>query len=195
MSASILSSISIWPLALISAAIYVVYSTALSLYNVFYGPLSKIPGPKLRAFSKLPSIVTLVTGTEADTYPGLHTTYGPVVRIGPREVSYAGGAEHWKAVYGFKSPMYRDREFFDFSLNKVDSLFESNDEVHARQRRVLSHSFADKTLREVEERLKGWVGKMLERFEQTARAPVDMVGLYVPFSSVEPDGTRRATTH
>lgn len=177
MSASTLLTIGIWPLGLILITLYIVYSVSSSLYDVFYGPLSHIPGPKLRAFSKFPSILTLAIGNEARTYPELHDIHGPVVRIAPREISYAGGAEAWKAIYGSKSQVHKDRHFYNELLNKTDSIFESGDEGHARQRKILTHSFADKTLRDIEPLLKGWTGKMLGRFEASAGTSVDMVGL------------------
>lgn len=176
MSASILSSIDPWSVGLISIAIYIIYSFTSSIYDVYFGPLSRIPGPKLRAFSKFPSIITQMKGCETTTYPELHEEYGPVVRIGPREVSYAAGAEAWKDIYGFKNKVYKDPAFYVLPLNNVPSIFEANQEMHARHRKILTHSFADKTLRDVEPLLKGWVGKMLDRFRGSAGKPIDVVG-------------------
>jgi cytochrome P450 len=178
MSTSILSSIDPWSFGLISIALYLFYAFSSSIYDVYYGPLSQIPGPKLRAFSKFPSIITLMKGCETETYPELHDKYGPVVRIGPREISYAAGAEAWKEIYGFKSQVTKDPAFYDTSLNRVASIFEADREGHARHRKVLTHSFADKTLRDVEPLLKGWVGKMLDRFRGPGGTPIDVVGLY-----------------
>lgn len=177
MSTSILSTLDPWSVGLISIALYIVYSFSSSIYGAYFGPLSKIPGPKLRAISKFPSIITSIKGCERTTYPELHDRYGPVVRIGPREVSYAAGAEAWKEIYGFKSKMAKDPAFYTAPLNKVASIFEANQEDHARHRKILTHSFADKTLRDIEPLLKGWVGKMLDRFRNSDGAKIDMVGL------------------
>lgn len=177
MFTSILLSLDPWFLGLFSLALYTVYTLSSSIYDVYFGPLSKIPGPRLRAFSRFPSIITLMQGCEARTYPELHDEYGPVVRIGPREVSYAAGAEAWKEIYGFKSQLHKDPAFYTGPLNKVPSIFEANREDHARHRKVLTHSFADKTLREIEPLLKSWVGKMLDRFKGSDGTAIDMVGL------------------
>lgn len=178
MSTSILYPLDSWSLGLVSTALYITYSTITSLYSVYYGPLSHIPGPKLRAFSKFPSILTIILGNDATTYPNLHNTYGPIVRIGPQEISYNGGAEAWKAIYGFKNQVLKDRDFYGRPLNGIASIFEiEGREGHARQRKILSHSFADKTLRDVEPALKGWVGKLMQRFEEKEGGVVGMVGL------------------
>lgn len=179
MSSTILTSIGIWPLVLISAGLYLIYTLLYTLYSAYLGPLSKIPGPRLRALSNIPNVITMMTGTEPYTLPDLHATYGPIVRIGPKEVSYAGGAEHFKAIYGFKSEVTnsKSRDFYLGHLNKVPSIFEAGREGHGRMRKILTHSFADKTLRSVEPRLKGWVGGLLRRFGECEGRPVDVVGL------------------
>lgn len=60
------------------------------------------------------------------------------------------------------------------------SVFDSLDnKEHSRQRKVLSHSFADKTLREIEPLLQGWARKLGDRLVKSASAPVDMATLYV----------------
>ena len=41
------------------AVLYLVYSIALRLYDVYLGPLSNIPGPKLWAFSRDPRLLAM----------------------------------------------------------------------------------------------------------------------------------------
>lgn len=97
---------SIWLLTAVLGALYVTYTVLESLYSAYYGPLSRIPGPKLRAISKIPDILSMLRGTKDLEIPELHRKYGPVVRIRPKELSYAAGSEAWKAIYGFKSQAY-----------------------------------------------------------------------------------------
>jgi hypothetical protein len=73
------------------AALYIVYTVGASLYDAFFGPLSKFPGPKLNAISVLPAIFTLYFGTDSTDIPALHAKYGPVVRTKPDHLSYAKG--------------------------------------------------------------------------------------------------------
>lgn len=180
MSTTFISSLSISSLLLISLASYIVYHLSASLYSTFYGPLCHIPGPKLRAFTKFPSISTLILGLETKTYPALHDEYGPVVRISPKELSYAAtSGETWREIYGSKNGCFKDPEFYMAPVKGVASIADAGDRDHARQRGVLGHSFGDKTIREIEGRLKECVGKMLGRFaeEEGRGAKVDLVEL------------------
>jgi hypothetical protein len=63
--------------------------------GAFFGPLSKIPGPKLWAMSRLPRMYMEWQGEEAAGVDALHKKYGPVVRLAPNEVSFAAGAQAW----------------------------------------------------------------------------------------------------
>lgn len=95
------NGVNLFTILAVFAAAYVAYSFAYSIYDVYLGPLSNYPGPKLRAFSKLPAIRTLATGDEATELPALHAKYGPIVRVAPRELSYAGGARAFRDIYGY----------------------------------------------------------------------------------------------
>lgn len=98
------------------ACIYVLYFFVSTIYDVYFGPLSKFPGPKLWAFSKIPKILTMVSGSDGIEHAKLHEKYGPIVRIGPNELSFAGGAQTWKDIYGFKKHgnphPYKDPMFY-----------------------------------------------------------------------------------
>lgn len=75
--------------------LYVLYAWLKAITGAFFGPLSKIPGPKLWAISRLPRMYMEWQGEEAAGVDVLHKKYGPVVRLAPNEVSFAGGAQAW----------------------------------------------------------------------------------------------------
>lgn len=75
--------------------LYVAYVWLKAISGAFFGPLSKIPGPKLWAMSRLPRMYMEWQGEEASGVDALHKKYGPVVRLAPNEVSFAGGAQAW----------------------------------------------------------------------------------------------------
>lgn len=108
-------------------ALAVVYNVVNTIYSAYFGPLSRFPGPKLAALSRIPSALWAVKGTEATVVPALHQKYGPIVRVGPDTLSYAGGAEAWKDVYGFKNagkpkPVKSPR-YYTKPYNGVDNVF------------------------------------------------------------------------
>ena len=171
-------------IAITVAAIYVVYFLGLFIYQVFWGPLSKFPGPKIRAFSGLPTLSTNIRGQDNRALPALHAKYGPVVRIGPNNLSFVGNAQVWKDVHGFKKPgelgLYKDPLFYFHPVNGVPGLISADDATHSRQRKIVSNAFSNKALKEQEPLLKSWTGllkhKLTEGVEKGQR--FDMVKMY-----------------
>jgi hypothetical protein len=70
----------------------VVSVVASAVYDAHVGPLSKFPGPKLRAISSIPKAISIFRGREHEDYVALHIKYGNVIRVAPNELSFAGGA-------------------------------------------------------------------------------------------------------
>ncbi|KAK3672299.1 hypothetical protein LTR78_007839 [Recurvomyces mirabilis] len=151
------------------------------LYVAFLGPLSKFPGPPFRALSKLPAIQTMFAGRDGEVYAELHRQYGPIVRIAPHQLSYNGGAKAWNEIYGFRKPgtgkLAKDKTFYGRPMNGVDGPITADDANHSRQRKILSHAFSDKALKEQEPLLKHWAEKMQQKMleQATAGKPVDVL--------------------
>lgn len=177
-----LSNASAWSLIASSILVYIVYSISTTLYDVYYGPLAKFPGPKLWAASRLPYIGMLWNGQDAVAKNALHKKYGPVVRMSPTELSYCD-PQAWKDIYGHrtgnKKSFPKDSNFYALPINKTPSIIVADDATHTRHRRVLAHAFSDKALKEQEPMLKHWaevlVTKLQERAASSARTPLDIV--------------------
>ncbi|PPJ51845.1 hypothetical protein CBER1_09565 [Cercospora berteroae] len=151
------------------------------LYTAFLGPLSKFPGPRLRALTPLPDLLTVCSGNDAEAAIRLHASYGPVVRVAPNKLSFAGGRS-WKEIHGFRkpgeAPILKDHTRYSKPFNGVASLVtETDPAVHARQRKLLSHSFADRTLKELEPLLQHWITLFRCKLEERMRSgeKVDLV--------------------
>ncbi|GLA43726.1 hypothetical protein AnigIFM63309_001821 [Aspergillus niger] len=76
------------------------------VYRLHLDPLSHIPGPFLAKFIPICNIRMFHTGRVVFTFKELHDTYGPVVRIGPSELSFAT-VTAFDSIYGFEG----DRNF------------------------------------------------------------------------------------
>ncbi|KAK0713557.1 cytochrome P450 [Lasiosphaeria miniovina] len=119
-----------------------------TLYRVVTNPLSSIPGPFWSRWTNLPVKLRLLSGSKATYVHSLHERYGPVVRLGPREVDVSDvGAvrEVHKARSGFlKDPGY-------YVGGGVRSVFSALDPVfHAQRRRALGPCFAEAQLETLE---------------------------------------------
>lgn len=169
-------------ISLVFAALYLLYTFGSAVYTGFFGPLSKYPGPKFRAFSRMPRIISIIQGNEATVLPALHKKYGPVVRIAPKELSYTGDAQTWKDIHGFRkagqNQVVKDKFSYGKPFNKVDNLITADDANHSRQRKLVAHAFADKSLKDLEPMLKQWAGTMQRKLAEQAGEPVDMLKYY-----------------
>ena len=58
--------------------------------------------------------------------------------------------------------------FYGHSLNNVDSAITADDANHARQRKILSHAFSDKALKEQEHLLKKWAQLFRNKLDERA---------------------------
>ncbi|KAI4753317.1 cytochrome P450 [Aureobasidium sp. EXF-3400] len=172
---------------------YLVYQIVTTVYDVWFGPLSKFPGPKLWASSNLPLIWMIWRGQDTKTKQRLHSQYGPVVRVSPTEISYIdaeangkglSGTNAWKEIYGHrlsgKRSFAKDRRLYAIPVNGTTSILSSDDASHARQRRVLSHAFSDKALKEEEPLFKRWASLLVEKLDALSftDAPIDLVAYY-----------------
>lgn len=87
-------------LLLFAFVLLVFWYTTQAIYNLYFSPLSSIPGPKLAAFSDLWLIFHgALRFRQCKVIHELFETYGPVVRIGPGKVAFKDLGSG-KVVYG-----------------------------------------------------------------------------------------------
>ncbi|GFN19483.1 cytochrome P450 [Aspergillus tubingensis] len=111
------------------------------IYRLHLDPLSRIPGPLLARFVPICNIQMVLTGRLMFTFKKLHDTYGPVVRIGPSELSFATNSA-FDTIYG----PYGDNNFSLYGSRKgllgslhgmADSLGNSTEKDNRRMLRPL----------------------------------------------------------
>lgn len=174
----------LYEIILYFAALFALCAIIPVIYTAYFGPLRKFPGPTLRKLSNLPESLTVAKGNDGWDYVDLHVKYGPVVRIGPNKLSYSAGAQAWKEIYGFRKhgqpSVSKDKKYYKRPFNNVDAIHTADDTNHSRQRKILSHAFADKSLKDLEPTLKHWVGLMKVKLEEKAgtNEKVDILKFY-----------------
>ncbi|KAK4446904.1 cytochrome P450 4F3 omega-hydroxylase [Podospora aff. communis PSN243] len=157
-------------LALASYAIYYILS---ALYALTLSPLSRIPGPASRKFSYLPCAIASLRGRESHAVRDLHARYGPVVRVSPEMVSFAGPTA-WKEIYGYPGVKKFKKSGYRQLRPGVPDLLTANGTDHARQRAALNRAFSDRALREQEHYFQDHVRLFLERLEARAERQEDV---------------------
>lgn len=77
------------------------------LVSIRYRPgLRQIPGPFLASFSDLDRIISTAKGLCMNYHLKLHEQYGPLVRIGPKHVSFSDPS-YIPVLYGINSKFWK----------------------------------------------------------------------------------------
>lgn len=127
----------------------ILYITGFVIYQVFFHPLAKYPGPFL---AKITDAYQLWHGYKGDRHLEfwrLHQKYGRVVRFGPNSLSFNSNTA-LKEIYGFKANVGKS-EFYNAFVHPAANTHNIRDkDAHARKRRVLSNAFSDSATKEMQ---------------------------------------------
>lgn len=148
------------------------YAICKVIYNVLLHPNRAFPGPLLARATVITSQRKLLQGQSHKWLQSLHQVYGPVVRFAPNELSFIE-PEVWKDVYGHRttSSFQKTKEFYGPDpIGNPPGLIRADDVHHAFQRRLVSHAFSDKALKEQEPLLKKYAMLLIERLQEEAAA-------------------------
>ncbi|VUC29101.1 unnamed protein product [Clonostachys rosea] len=170
----------IWFVAL--ALAIPVYSLAIRIYNAYFHPLARVPGPKLYIFTQIPFYYHTLKGDWNNVLKGLHDKYGPIVRFQANRVSLTT-ADAFKTIYGHKNDADKtfNKDFTSYRAKKTAShIINASHEDHKRMRRLISHAFSDKALRNQEPVLQSYVDKLMSRLSEASdrNESVDLVHWY-----------------
>ncbi|CAJ2512852.1 Uu.00g009710.m01.CDS01 [Anthostomella pinea] len=157
-----------WSMVILALSAYLAFS---AIYNLHLHPLSKIPGPRLWAISRLPFVWSLLRGTIVHDVEKLHRRYGPVLRIAPDEVTYAR-EDAWVDIFHPRPghrPFLKDPTWWRSQANKPLTLLSAIEpEEHARFRKLLAPAFTQRALKAQEPVLHRYVNLLVERLRDVA---------------------------
>lgn len=167
-----LSSSAAWQIgtALLVLLAYPLYQ---AVYNAYFHPLSKFPGPRHWGASRIPFVYNLLSGSLVKRQRELHERYGPVFRMAPDEISFAS-EEAFNDIYSWRQGhkrAIRDPAFSVAPEGQADNLITtSNVKFHARVRGLLSHSFTEDSLHEQQSLIEGHADMFVHQFWRAATA-------------------------
>ncbi|KUI62040.1 Trichodiene oxygenase [Cytospora mali] len=134
------ASVVLWPLTALAC-----YVAGLLMYRFLMSPLASIPGPKLAGLTSWYECYYDVIRPAQYVFKikELHAQYGPVVRIGPNDVSISG-PDFIDTIYAPGSGHKRDK---DFEKNKALGINSSvggsiTHDLHRRRREALNPFFS-----------------------------------------------------
>lgn len=133
-------------------------------------------------------IRSLLSGRLPFDTSDLHKEYGSTVRIAPNELSF-NDAPGWPDVYGNRigrPELPKDPLFYATTSSGSVGLFGSTRERHGPLRRLVSHGFSEKALREQEPIIQEYADLLMSRVYRSGESGqqyVDMVKWYNVSSS------------
>ncbi|KAL9072505.1 MAG: hypothetical protein Q9161_003517 [Pseudevernia consocians] len=175
MVSTLKSDISRSSLALFAGVLIVSYFLILiPIYNVFFHPLRKYPGPKLWAASALPWGFAFLSGSWHNKVMDLHSKYGHTVRIAPDELSY-DIPEAWEDVYSRGTTRKENPKPTWYLSPKRGEMVGAKEKDHGRMRRLLANGFTGAAMLEQEPMIKKNVELLIQRLrEVTENGKVDI---------------------
>ncbi|ETN42392.1 uncharacterized protein HMPREF1541_01546 [Cyphellophora europaea CBS 101466] len=134
-------------------------------------PLHPIPGPAVAKFTRVWLLMLELSGKRALAVHELHQKYGPVVRIGPNEISFSS-PEALRQIYGAnskfaKAPVYDSMGF------KSTFTTRNRDEYRAMKKRILPN-FGPSAIAALEPNVHKHVAGMIKVFDKKADKPIDI---------------------
>ncbi|ESU13935.1 hypothetical protein FGSG_13176 [Fusarium graminearum PH-1] len=141
----------------LAAAVVAVALLVKYLLDPFLSPLRQVPGPKLFAATRWRLAYEDWKGTRTRTINALHKKYGPVVRIGPNEISF-NSLSALRTIYGPGSRFGRTSFYRMFDVYGEQNLFTFHSpKDHGDRKKLLSHAYSKTAV------LKPATARMIER--------------------------------
>ncbi|KAK1731959.1 hypothetical protein CaCOL14_009127 [Colletotrichum acutatum] len=162
-------------------ALTILYIVSYIVYNLFFHPLRRFPGPILMRATRATFCYRLWCGTLSFDMLDLHRKYGDVVRIAPDELAYADPAA-WKEIMGHRAGSVASGGQAPLEFEKSETFYRPIAEIprdiitapgaeHAMLRRTLSHGFSDRSLRDQQPVIMKYVDIFVSKLRDLAEVP------------------------
>ncbi|KAF2710683.1 putative RNA polymerase II mediator complex component Srb8 [Pleomassaria siparia CBS 279.74] len=149
--------------------LFIAVNVVIAVRRIWFHPLSKFPGPKLWAASRIPYVLSLLRGKLNEDMLKMHEKYGDVIRLAPNEISF-GVEEAWKDIYASTWTQRSEKGFSpnDMPQNIVTTV---GINVRARMRRLLAPSFNEQALKAQSPVLEMYASILVKRLQAIYNAP------------------------
>ncbi|BCR98475.1 cytochrome P450 [Aspergillus luchuensis] len=142
----------------------IIYHVTKIVYNVFFHPLSRFPGPVSHALSRLPYCYYALLGTLPFHVLDLHDRYGDIVRIAPDELAFSH-PDAWKDIMGHKNGEEElgKADWFYRPFPEARHIVNEERDQHKCLRRAMAHGFSEKSMRDQEPLIRKYTDLLLEK--------------------------------
>ncbi|KAJ0125007.1 benzoate 4-monooxygenase cytochrome p450 [Diaporthe amygdali] len=148
-----------------------IYALGKTIYNVFFHPLARVPGPKLAAITRLWFFATDFSGDSSARILKWHEAYGPVIRVAPNELSIFDIDAYLSELYAQNTDFTKAPYFYDAFNNPEGTVFSQLDKAaHSAEKRLMSHAFSRRNIVGMQHQLYDHVHKWIDNLRTHARA-------------------------
>ncbi|MCJ1381132.1 hypothetical protein MMC17_004241 [Xylographa soralifera] len=121
------------------------------IFNLYFSPLAKYPGPFLARISSIPDFYWSLTGDRHMWIARNHEIYGDVVRFRPDGVLFKS-PNAYRDIFNLKANVKRAKFYDVMARNKHDhsTITGTDPASHTQKRRILNTVFSEKSLRSME---------------------------------------------
>ncbi|RSM03390.1 hypothetical protein CDV31_010524 [Fusarium ambrosium] len=131
------------------------------IYQLFFSPLRKFPGPKLWAVSIIPYVRMHLQGQSHQKILELHQKYGPIVRIGPNFLSF-NHPDAMKEIRGHRKTGTGENSKEPHAVTpNADNIIGANRPDHQRFRRALANGFSARTMQDQQPIIKSYIDSFI----------------------------------
>ncbi|KAK3998014.1 Isotrichodermin C-15 hydroxylase [Cladorrhinum sp. PSN332] len=170
---------------LLGIASLLAYTLGYIIYNLYFHPLARFPGPLLMRATRLGHCIPLCRGTLPFDVLDLHKKYGPVVRIAPGELAFSS-PQAWKDIMGYRGAsgqeeMGKYEKFYRPIKDLTTDIVNADKNEHALLRRTMAHGFSDKSMREQQPLIQQYVDLLIKKLRENGKegkGKVDIAAWY-----------------
>ncbi|KAF2970089.1 hypothetical protein GQX73_g3438 [Xylaria multiplex] len=156
---------SIWFLAIFAAS-----ACTYVIYQYVFSPLASFPGPLAAKFTKVWRAYGMYKGTWHRDIVDLHRKYGPVVRIGPNELS-VGDPEAFRQIYRVSKAFPKGASYSVVQGTRpFDLANERNEKIHAAQRRLVARPYSMESTKRFEPQIDVLLDTLLHKLDDFAKS-------------------------
>ncbi|KAI0803957.1 cytochrome P450 [Xylaria sp. FL0064] len=138
------------------------------IYQCFFSSLSVFPGPLAAKLSKGWRAYVTYRGHWHRDLVALHQRYGPVVRIGPNELSVVD-PDAFLQIYRVNGAYAKSASYSVLKGSRpFDLAGERNEKIHSAQRRLVARAYSMESTLQLERQVDELIAPLLKRFDDMA---------------------------
>ncbi|KAK8006882.1 dimethyladenosine transferase [Apiospora arundinis] len=152
-------------LAALATGITLALTVCYCIFNLFFHPLRRYPGPKLWAMTRIPYTLNIHAGRAPWRIRDLHAQYGPFVRLAPDILSISH-PDALTQLQGHRKGKPENPKDPKLIWQFKDNIVGSSREDHTRLRRAMSHAFSAQAMLEQQPLIKRYVDLLIQRLHE-----------------------------